>query len=240
MQLPPAIEHLLTEMSARYGLDVGGMASGVRARLSSRLPLSPLPIDRDLEQRAPWLRLGSVRNAAFEAPRLRKLVLSEVRLFPAIEGFALTLLPAPSVRAPVFLCDFLLLPAALSVNADLYGRGEATGGIADAMAILAPLQASFAALGGRPAAAWARSLTSGQGLHARVSPRLSGEAYGALTAALGLYLDALGAAATSEPAAQAADQAEFFRALHQHGPRRRMSLLFGSAWAERYSRLMFE
>jgi hypothetical protein len=232
MRLPPAIERLLTEMSARYGIDVGGMASGVRSRLESRLPLSPLPIDADLEEHATRLGVGRVRTFAYEAPRLRKLVISEVNLFPLLEGFALTLLPRHEVCAPAMAGDFMLLPTALSVNADVYGAPPTTRGV------LAPLAASFEALGSHPAAPWATPLASSEGLHARMSPRLVGEAYGALAASVGAFLDAL-AAAPEEPG-RSDEQAAFFRLMHEHGPRRRMRLLLGDAWAERYSRLLFE
>src|SRR5262245_12867213 len=97
MRLPAAIERLLTEMSARYGVDVGGMAAGVRARLESRLPLSPLPLEAELAERPVRFGRGRVRTTAWEGPRLRKLVLSEIRVFPLLEGFAVTMLPRHEV-----------------------------------------------------------------------------------------------------------------------------------------------
>lgn len=234
MRLPPAIERLLTEVKARYEVEPAGMAAGVRARLESRLALRPLAIDADLEQARGRLHLTHARTLAFSAPRLRKVVWTEVGLFPIVEGFALTLLPEHGVRAPIFAGDFMLLPSAVSVGAEVYGPRELTA------PVFASTSDAFAKLGARPVPAWADTIASGRGLRARVSPRIVGEAYGALTSALGVYLDALAAAPEGDAAEGAREQAEVFRALHEHGPRRRMRWLFGEAWAERYSRLAFE
>lgn len=232
MRLPASIERLLNEMAARYGVDASGMAAGVRSRLESRLPLSPLPLEGDLAEKVSRLGHGRVRTVAFEGPRLRKLVLTEMSFFPVVEGFAITALPRHEVRAPAFAGDFMLLPSALMVNADVYGAPPETRGV------LAPLAASFDGLESTRPASWAAALASGEGLHARVSPRLVGEAYGALTAALGAFLDAL--AAASEEPGRSDEQERFFQLMHAHGPRGRSALLFGAEWAERYSRLLFE
>src|SRR5207253_3691681 len=98
----------------------------------------PLPLDGDLAEQRGRLGLGRVATAAFEAERLRKGVLSEIRLWPVVEGFALTLHPRPSVAAPSFGADFMLLPARVATNADVYGEAVLTRGI------LAPLGESFA------------------------------------------------------------------------------------------------
>lgn len=237
MRLPLAIERLLTEVKARYEVEPAGMAAGVRARLESRLALRPLALDADLEQARGRLHLSHARTLAFAAPRLRKVVWTEVGLFPVvpiIDGFALTLLPEHGVRAPIFAGDFMLLPSAVSVGAEVYGPRELTA------EVFVPTSDTFAKLGARPVPAWADTIASGRGLRARVSPRIVGEAYGAFTSALGAYLDALAVAPDGDPAEGAQEQAEVFRALHEHGPRRRMRWLFGEAWAERYSRLAFE
>ena len=232
MRLPPAAERLATEMKARYEIDVAGMVAGVRARLESRLALSPLQIDADLEERRAPFGIGHVRTTVFQAPRLRKLVLAEVRLWPVIEGFALTLLPELSVAAPVFAADFMLLPDRLSANADVYGAPERTRGV------LTPLGDSFRQLGGGAGRPWTAPIRSGEGLFARVSPRIVGEAFGATTSALGLYLDALAAAPAGD---EERAQREFFQRFHEHGPRHgALRWIFGEAWAERFSRLAFE
>ena len=242
MRIAQGAERLLAEMRARYLIDVAGMMAGVRERLLSRVALSPLAIDADLAEGRGRFGLGQVRTVAFESERLRKVVLSEVRLWPMIEGFAITILPRPSVAAPVFGGDFMLLPARLSVNAEVYGtRPSAVGGGGTA-GMLAPLGESFARLDPRPAPPWSTGIASGEGLHARVSPRLAGEASAALTGALGAYLDALAAAGQSDPPdGREREQATFFRLLHSHGPRQGpLRWMFGEAWAERYSRLVFE
>lgn len=236
MRIAERAERLLGEMRVRYLVDVAGMIAGVRERLSSREELRPLSIDGDLADGRGRLGVGEVRTAAWETDRLRKIVLSEVRLWPVIEGFALTLLPRQSVAAPVFGADFMLLPARLSANAEVYGARERTAGV------LSPLRETFDRLDRRAGPAWTAGVASGEGLRAKVSPRLVGEASAALTGALGAYLDAVSAAPTGAPSAgPTADQATFFRLFHAHGPRHGpLRFVFGDAWAERYSRLVFE
>lgn len=238
MRVPEAAERLLTELKARYELDLSGLLAGVRARLQSRLRLTPLSLDGDLaEQRGRAFGLGQVRTEAFESERLRKVVLSEIRLWPVIEGFALTLLPRPEVEAPCFGGDVMLLPTRLSANADVYGPPART------RAVLTPVVERFARLESGPGPAWARALSSGEGLHAKVSARHVDDAFAAFTGALGAFLDAVEAApvAAEGAAPEASGQPAFFHAFHDHGPRRGpLRLLFGEAWAERYSRLVFE
>ena len=221
-------------VKARLEVDVPGMVAGVRARLESRLHLTALPIDADLADRPGPLGLGAVRSWAWESPEARKIVLSHVAMRPVIEGFALVIHPSPKRAAPTFGADLMALPARLSVNADVYGTPEETAGVFDS------LGESFDGLGSGAGPAWARGIASGAGLHARPSLRLVEPAFAALTAAIGRYLDALGAAPEAAPR-DAAAQHEFFTAFHTHGPRRGpLGHLMGATWAERYSRLIFE
>lgn len=221
-------------LKARLEVDVPGMVAGVRARLESRLQLKPLPIDADLANRPAPLSLGSVRTMAWESAEARKVVLSHVALRPLIEGFALVIHPAVRRPAPIFGADLMALPTRLSVNADVYGPAALTAGV------LQPLGEHFGRLRSQPGPEWARAIASGAGLHARPSPRLVDDAFAALTAAVGRYLDVLTAAQDSgaEPTPTGGD---FFAAFHAHGPRRGpLARLFGATWAERYSRLIFE
>lgn len=219
---------------ARLEVDVPGMVAGVRARLESRLHLTPLPIDADLADRPGPLGLGSVRTWAWESAEARKVVLSHIAMRPAIEGFAVVIHPSSKRAAPTFGADLMALPARLSVNADVYGTPTETAGV------FAELAESFAHLDGSAGPEWARAIASGGGLHARPSLRLVEPAFATLTAAIGRYLDALAAAPEAGPADVKA-QAQFFAAFHAHGPRRGpLGHLMGSAWAERYSRLIFE
>jgi hypothetical protein len=221
-------------VKARLEVDVPGMVAGVRARLESRLHLTALPIDADLSDRPGPLGLGAVRSWAWESPEARKIVLSHVAMRPAIEGFALVIHPSPKRTAPTFGADLMALPARLSVNADVYGTAEETAGV------FADLAESFDHLGSGAGPAWARSISSGAGLHAKPSLRLVEPAFAALTTAIGRYLDALGAAPAAGPS-EAATQHQFFTAFHAHGPRRGpLGHLMGATWAERYSRLIFE
>lgn len=233
MELLARLQHLRSEWKARLEVDVPGMVAGVRARLESRLALAPLPVDGDLADHRGPLGLGRVRTWAFEAPSLRKGVLVHVDVRPVIEGLALTLHPPRDVRAPVFAADLMVLPTALSANADVYGRAESTRGL------LAPLSPSFARLGSGTGKPWAARVASGEGLHARMSPRLVDEAFAAVTGALGRYIEALVAAPRGGEST--ADQDAFFAAFHAHGPRAgALGRIFGAAWAERFSRLVFE
>jgi hypothetical protein len=227
-------EHLLQELKARYEIDMAGMAAGVRARLEARLELTRLPIAPDLQRRRGRLGAGEVVTDAFSSARLRKVVLSEIRLWPVIEGFALTLLPRQGVAAPVFGADFMLLPSRLAANVELYGPPSIARGV------LAPIQPALSRLPRRPGPPWAAAIASGEGMHARVSPRLVDELFAATTSALGLYLDAL-AVAPDRGAGATDDTHVFFDAFHANGPRRGpLRWIFGDAWAERYSHLMFE
>jgi hypothetical protein len=223
-------------IKARLEVDVAGIVAGVRARLESRLSLREIPVDADLGDKRGPLGWGRIRTIAWEAPSYRKIVLSYVALPPMIEGLALVLLPSPRLATPLFGADLMALPTRLSINADLYAApalGER------ARETLAPLGESFARLGGTPGPSWTAPLASGAGLHARVSLRAVDDATGALNAALARFLDSV--AAASDGPGGAESQAAFFSAFHEHGPRRGpLGLVMGSAWAERYSRLIFE
>ncbi len=231
-------------VKARLEVDVPGMVAGVKARLESRLQLHAIPIDADLANKPGPFGFGSVRTWAWQSAEARKLVLSHIGLRPVIEGFALVIHPSPRRAAPIFGADLMALPTRLSVNADVYGVRERTEGV------LEPLGESFGRLRSHASGpAWAQGIASGAGLHAKPSPRLVDDAFGALTAAIGRYLDVLmtapeepgnGDAATGERPGAAASR-DFFTAFHTHGPRRGpLGRLFGAPWAERYSRLIFE
>jgi hypothetical protein len=223
-------------VKARLEVDVAGLVSGVRARLESRLALTPIPVAADLGDRAGPLGWGRIRTTAWEAPGYRKIVLSHVAMRPVIEGFALVLLPTTRLAAPVFACDLMALPTHVSVNADVYGAGALGSTIGQ---VLAPLVESFARLGSRPGPEWAAGLAAAGGLHAKVSPRVVDDAFAALTASLARYLEVSASAVDGSGGADA--QRAFFAGFHEHGPRRGMlGRLFGAAWAERYSRLIFE
>src|SRR5262245_46366330 len=111
------VDHVMRQMrlaeeliKARMEVDVAGILGGVRARLESRLTLSPLPIDADLADKRGPLGWGRVRTWAWQAPACRKVVLSHVRMPPVIEGLALVVIPSPKLAAPVFACDLMALP----------------------------------------------------------------------------------------------------------------------------------
>jgi ferredoxin-dependent bilin reductase len=225
-------------VKARLEVDVPGMVAGVKARLESRLHLSALPIEADLAAKPGPLGIGTVRTWAWQATEARKIVLSHVGLRPAIEGFALVVHPGKRA-APIFGADMMALPTRLVVNADVYGTRALTTGV------LEPLGESFGRLRSSDGPAWARDIASGVGLHARPSPRLVDDAFAALTAAVGRYLDVLTAAPEVGPEGKAdgnvPSQRDFFSAFHANGPRKGpLGHLFGAAWAERYSRLIFE
>ncbi len=227
------VDHLRSEWKARLEVDVEGMVAGIRARLASRLRLTPLAVDEDLQDRRGRFGLGRVRTWAFESPELRKAVLAQVELRPVIEGLALVLAPRRDIDAPVFAADLMVLPTRLAANADVYGAPERTRGL------LAPLAASFARVGGTAGPAWCARIGSGEGLHARPSPRLVDELFAGVTSAVGIYTDVLLSAPRGVDRAR--EQGEFFAAFHAHGPRTGpLGRLFGAAWAERFSRLLFE
>jgi hypothetical protein len=221
-------------VKARLEVDVAGLVAGVRARLESRLSLTEIPVAADLADKKGPLGYGSVRTTAWEAPGFRKIALTHVHMRPVIEGFALVLLPSLKKDAPIFACDLMALPTRVSVNADVYGDvGHGAG------SLLEPLGESFARLGAGPGPAWAAPLASGIGLHAKVSPRAVDDAFGALGAALARYLEVVSAA--PEGPGRGPMQQQFFHCFHEHGPRRGpLGRVFGAAWAERYSRLIFE
>jgi hypothetical protein len=221
-------------VKARLEVDMPGLIAGVRARLESRLALKPLPVDADLADRKGPFGFGRVRTSVWEAPRIRKIALTQVAMRPMIEGLALVVLPQPKLAAPAFACDLMALPARVSVNADVYGVDK------DALrAVLEPLGESFVRLGGGAGPAWTQPIASGIGLHAKISPRKLEDAFGALTAALARYLDLVVSAPEGPGGSEL--QRRLFQLFHANGPRTgALGKLFGASWAERYSRLMFE
>ncbi|MCU1277697.1 MAG: Ferredoxin-dependent bilin reductase [bacterium] len=221
-------------VKARLEVDVPGMVAGVRARVESRLHLAPLPIEADLASKPGPFGLGSVRTWAWECPEARKVVLSHIGLRPVIEGLALVIHPA-NRAVPIFGADLMALPTRLSVNADVYGAREITGGV------LEPLGESFGRLRSGSGPEWAQPIASGAGLHAKPSPRLVDDAFAALTAAVGRYLDVLATTKEGTADGNVPSQRDFFTAFHANGPRKGpLGRLFGAVWAERYSRLIFE
>jgi hypothetical protein len=220
----------------RLEVDVPGMWSGVRARLESQLQLKAIPVDAELATPEGPLGWGTIRTEVYGAPKLRKIVLTTVMQRPVLEGFAVVLLPEPELAAPVFACDFMGLPTRISVNADAYGSRE-LGRIP--LDLLAPLRETFGRLGSTAGPPWSLGLASGVGLHAKVSPRLANDALAALQAALGRAIEFISAAEPGPGGAES--QRDFFRAFHAHGPRKGpIRYLYGPAFAERYSRLVFE
>lgn len=234
------------DLKARREVDVEGMAAGVRARLTESLgesSLVSLPVDGDLaDRRGPGerplppplqgLRFCRIRTSAWRTEKLRKITLSYVSMPPVIEGLALVLLPNEQLDAPVFAADLMALPVRVSVNAEVYGEEWQTRGV------LSPLTATFRRIGARPGPAWAQKLASGQGLHARLRPRQVDEGFAALNQALLAYLQFL---ADAPPGRSKNSQEAFFQAFHDHGPRQGpLGRVMGAAWAERYSRLLFE
>lgn len=221
-------------VKARLEVDMPGMLAGIRARLESRLPLQAVPVDADLADKRGPLGFGHVRTTVWEAPGIRKIALTQVAMRPMIEGLALVVLPQPKLAAPAFACDLMALPTRVSVNADVYGTDKPA-----LKSVLEPLGESFVRLGGGAGPAWAQPIASGVGLHARVSPRAVEDASAALTGSLARYLDVVTAA--SEGPGGSELQRQFFQLFHEHGPRAgALGRLFGGAWAERYSRLIFE
>jgi hypothetical protein len=222
---------------ARMQVDVAGMVAGARARLESRLPLSAIPIDADLADKRGPAGWGRITTSAWQAPGCRKIVLSHVDLAPMLEGLAVVILPLPKKAAPLFAGDLMALPTRVSVNADLYSSPSLNE---KARRALEPLTESFSRFesGGGPS--WAQSLSSGRGLHAKVSPRAVEDGFAGLNAALAQALDLI-ASAPEDGEGDALGQRRFFEVFHNHGPRTGpLGTLFGSAWAERYSRLIFE
>ena len=227
------VERLRAEWQIRREVDVPGLVAGVRARLAGRLELSPHSLPGDLTHLRGRLGLGDLQATAWSSPELRKCVLVEVKAWPIIEGMALTLIPDPCRQAPVLAADFMVLPTRMSANLEVYGPRELTRGV------LAPARSTFARLGWRPGPPWAAPVTSGEGLHARVSLRHVDELFGAFTGALGTYLDHLGAAPIGVD--QTAAQSRVFSLFHTHGPRARaLGRMVGEVPAERLSRLLFE
>ncbi len=221
---------------ARTQVDVDGLAAGLRARLAARLPLAPLSVAPDLEVGRAAFGLWSVRTSLWDAPRLRKIALSQVRVLPMVEGVALVLLPSPELDFPVLACDLMALPARLSLNVELYGAPALRP---LCRSILAPHEAALTQLRNRARPAWSEVIASGHGAHARVDPRRIEECSSTLFGVVGGYLEALERARPG--ALGVPSQRTFFAAFHQQGPRKgAVSRVLGQPWAERYSRLMFE
>lgn len=221
------------DLKARREVDLSGLVAGVRARLEERLPsLRPLTIEADLQDRRGPAGIGRVRTSAWQADGLRKVVLSHVSLPPVVEGLALTLLPSTDLDFPIFAADLMALPTRISANADVYGKEWQTRGLLEAV------HPGFLPLGSGPGPLWSARLGSGQGLHAKLSPRMVEPAFAALNQALACFLDKLHDA---PPGRSSEAQQLFFHAFHNNGPRKGpLSLIMGEAWSERYSRLVFE
>src|SRR4051794_3946861 len=225
-------------VKARLEVDVPGIVAGVRARIESRLQLQPVPVDKDLADKQGPLGWGRVHTTVWEAPGFRKIALTQVSMRPVIEGLALVVLPSPRLQAPIFACDLMALPTRVSVNADVYGTDRAL-----LRSVLEPLGESFVRLGTGGGPVWAQPISSGVGLHAKVSPRAAEDAVGALSAALARTIDVVTSApqTDAEGAATGDVQKRFFELFHEHGPRNGpLGRILGAAWAERYSRLIFE
>lgn len=226
------VRALEEDLKARREVDVEGMVAGLRARLEEQLELTPLPIDADLAERHAPLKLGRVRTFAWQSPQLRKIVLSHIALAPVIEGLAMTLIPTVEHDFPSFAADLMALPWRISVNADVYGREWQTRDS------LRSMRTTFMRLGSGAGPLWSAKLSSGNGLHAKLRPRQVDEGCAALNQAVAAYLTEL---ADAPPGRSTEGQAQFFNAFHTNGPRVGMlSRLLGEAWAERYSRLVFE
>ena len=130
----------------------------------------------------------------------------------------------------------MALPTRLSVNADVYGARALTVGV------LEPLGESFGRLRSHegPAVGRNRSRRARGCTRARACVCVD-DAFAALTAAIGRYLDVLTATQEGSSDGNVPSQRDFFEAFHAHGPRKGpLGHLFGAAWAERYSRLIFE
>lgn len=226
------IRALEEDLKARREIDVAGMVAGLRARLGEQLKLEALPLDADLAERRGPAGVGTVRTEAWRSDRLRKIVLSHVSVPGMLEGLALTALPIIEVDFPSFAADLMALPWRVSVNADVYGREWQTRDV------LRGVSTTFFRLGSGSGPLWAAKLASGQGLHAKLRPRQVEEGFAALSQGLGAFLTALNDA---PPGRSGESQEQFFYTFHQNGPRKGMlRRLFGEAWAERYSRLVFE
>lgn len=226
------IRVLEEDIKARKEIDVAGMIAGLRARLGEQLELQPLPLDADLSERRLPAGFGRIRTEAWRSTKLRKIVLSHIAIPGVIEGLALTALPNVELDFPCFAADLMALPWRLSVNADVYGHEEQTQNT------LLSMQATFQRLGSGPGPLWAARLGSGCGLHTKLRPRQVEEGFAALSQSLATYLGAL---AHAKEGRSAEAQAQFFDAFHENGPKKGMlRRLFGTAWAERYSRLVFE
>lgn len=229
-------KRLEERITARTQIEVGGIVAGVRARLESHLPLHALPVAGDLAQQRGPLGWGRIETQLWEAPRVRKAALSSVRLLPVVEGLALVIAPSPELDYPVLACDFMALPARLSLNIELYGAPALRP---LCQSIFAPLQPSFTELRNRPGPPWAQVISSGAGVHARVDPRRVEECVAALGGSIGHYLAGLAAAPPGPLGIPS--QRTFFTAFHAEGPRQRaVGRVFGAEWAARYSKLMFE
>jgi len=226
------VRMLEEDLKARQEVDVAGMVAGLRARLSEQLKLEPLPVDADLAERCLTAGLGRIRTEVWRTERLRKVALSHIAVPGFLDGLALTVLPSVELDFPCFAADLMALPWRVSVNADVYGRDWQTR---DA---LLSMQTTFQRLGSDSGPLWAARLGSGHGLHAKLRPRQIEEGFAALSQGLAAYLSELGDA---PPGRSDEAQAQFFQAFHENGPRKGMlRRLSGDAWAERYSRLIFE
>ena len=223
------------DLKARREVDIAGMVNGLRARLGEQLELEELPIDGDLRNHSLPLGVSSVSTWAYRSKKVRKIVLSHVvvspSLLPAVEGLALTIFPEYEWDVPSFLCDLMALPWWVSVNAEVYGREWQTQNV------LTPLRSAFLRLGSESGPLWCAKQASGDGLHAKLRPRQVEEGFAALTQALSQYVQVFN---DPPPGRSKSDQEALFAAFHQNGPRLRMRRPFGDAWAERYSRLLFE
>ncbi len=223
------------DLKARREVDISGMVNGLRARIAEQLPLEELPIDADLRSHALPLDVAKVSTWAYRSAKVRKVVLSHIVMgpsaLPAVEGLALTIFPEYDWDLPCFLADLMALPWWVSVNADVYGRDWQT------QKVLAGLRSTFLRLGSQSGPSFCARLSSGEGLHAKLRPRQVEEGFAALTQALSAYLQLL---SDPPPGRSQNDQEAVFAAFHEKGPRERLRRPFGEAFAERYSRLLFE
>src|SRR5579883_2953006 len=107
------------EVKAALTLDTSRLVEMLRSQMERKLALRSIALEPDLaRKRATPMPLWTVSTWAFEADKLRKIVLSDIQLRPLVSGLALFLVPKTNYNLPIFGADLMSVPGKVHASFD--------------------------------------------------------------------------------------------------------------------------